>query len=177
MAKKILRYALHIAVVLMVFWLLSWFQARNLLTDRDTKQVSFISVNTLAEPTNRLIQLPIEGKVTVLYFFAPWCHVCKLSINNLETLKNVYKDDINVVPIALSYENIASVNDFLQARDFKLPAYLGSETLAAEFKVDVFPTYYVLNADGTISHSAVGYTTSMGLIVNTLMGEAKPDPS
>ena len=61
---------------------------------------------TLSGGSNALFK---QGKQTLVYFFAPWCQVCHLSIGNLEYLD---ESNVNIVRIALDYESVDAVKQF-----------------------------------------------------------------
>lgn len=105
-----------------------------------------------------------EAKPTLLYFFAPWCGVCHLSIGNLHDLKEHYEDDeLRIAIVALSYSHIDEVEAFLAQHEMEIPVLLGSEQTTQAFKINAFPTYYILNKEGQIVSRDMGYSSELGL--------------
>ena len=78
MLKNILIQTL---VVVFFFNVVSYLRETALL-DSDT-QVPEFSLMTVEGQT--MTQKDLEGKPTLIYFWAPWCSVCKHSLPNLES--------------------------------------------------------------------------------------------
>ena len=109
------------------------------------------------------LELPVEeGQVGVVYFFAPWCHVCRASMGNLDELLA----DGQVAwasAIALDYENTAQVQQFVDDLGIAMPVFLGAGPEIVNWKIRGYPTYFVIDANGRIDSSSVGYSTGLGL--------------
>jgi thiol-disulfide isomerase/thioredoxin len=113
------------------------------------------------------IVLKAQGKKTVLYFFAPWCQVCNLSIDNLQAIyqKN---PNIEVIAVALDFVDIEQVKQFTKNHQLTFPVALGNETIKADFKVKGYPSYYVLNEQNTVVGRSLGYSSEIGLYLRSL---------
>lgn len=110
----------------------------------------------------------LKGKPSILYFWAPWCSVCRVSMPNLESFHKDNADKINVVSIALSYETPAEVAQFVTDKKLTLPTLLGNTQTSQDFLIQGFPTYYVLDKNGVIKAKSMGYSSEVGLMVRTL---------
>ncbi|MGB1238366.1 MAG: redoxin domain-containing protein, partial [Pseudomonadales bacterium] len=101
-------------------------QQRDLLSDNEAAPQF-----ELAELyTGKSTALVTPGKPTLLYFFAPWCTVCKLSIGNLAFVT----EDIQVAAIALDYRSIEEVADFIDGKELSVPVLLGTSALSKAYK-------------------------------------------
>lgn len=69
-----------------------------------------------------------------------------------------------VVSVALAYQDRAQVQSYVGENDVDYPVWLGNDELATRLHIDSFPTVYFLDRQGRISGSAVGYTTTLGLL-------------
>lgn len=109
--------------------------------------------------------LPVKGKRTLVYFFAPWCGVCKLSAANLATVRAwTSAEDSDVLAVALDYETRADVQTFVDEHAVGVPVLLGTDAVRDAFRVTAYPTYYVLDAEGRVEHVSVGYSSLVGMV-------------
>ena len=152
-----LALAFDVAVLCMVFLAIHAWQTRDL------------PVNEPAPPT-RLALLDGEGRqaaiapgqVGVVYFFAPWCRVCRVSIGNLDDL--VARGGVAWgTLIALDYEDAGAVREFVDQTGVSLPVLMGDGQTARDWGIGAFPTYYVIDSEGRIHSRAVGYSTWLGM--------------
>ncbi len=124
----------------------------------------FDKVATLMGDT---VSLNATGKTKVLYFFAPWCQVCHVSIANLQ---DIYQnnENIEVVAIVMDYTGTEEVMAFTQQHQLTFPIALGSETIKDVFSITGYPSYYVLNEKNIITARSMGYSSQLGLYLRTL---------
>ena len=116
---------------------------------------------------NKTIELANINKTTVVYFFAPWCQICHASISNLQAVyeKN---DQINVIAIALDYVDEKEVFEFSSQHQLTFPIALGSEQIKAQYKIEGYPSYYVINEENIVIAKSLGYSSEIGLFLRTL---------
>lgn len=105
------------------------------------------------------------GKKTIIYFFAPWCAVCKASMDALNFFEG--SERVQAIAVGLDYDNAAELKPFQEK--LRAPVYAGSQLLQRQFKVDRYPTAYILNGDGSVAHIMVGYTSRFGIWIRTLL--------
>jgi len=151
-----------------VFQAISFFRETSMLsTDVElstSNSQSFDKVPTLMGET---VSLNSQGKTTILYFFAPWCQICHLSIGNLQSLyeKNEHLD---VVAVALDYSSIDEIMDFTKQHQLTFPVALGNEKIKHTYSISGFPSYYVINGQNTVVGKSMGYTSELGLYLRSL---------
>ena len=116
--------------------------ARNLLPESDAEVVPDFELQSLVGSSHRLHAS--DGAV-FLYFFAPWCTVCRFSISNLNDLpSSSTKNDAKVYAVALDWNNVGEVEGFAKTK-LEVPVLLGNRGTAKDFRIQAFPTYYVLD--------------------------------
>jgi thiol-disulfide isomerase/thioredoxin len=137
------------------------YQNRNLLEDDGSIQISaqnFIQLN------GDMYSLEPSDKKTLLYFFAPWCTVCKMSIGNLDVVDT---DDFNVVRVALDYQSVEEIHAFAKDAGVQGTVLLGGEPHKKRFNISGYPTYYILNENLQVIKHDMGYSTLLGLKLRT----------
>lgn len=157
----------NIVLFAIIFNGISFFRELSLLpTDGEVAAPTFslpvISANGVLDQ-QLFDKSQLDGKNTVVYFFAPWCGVCHASIGNLENLWQDKKADINVIAIALSYDSANEIAEFIADKNLTFPVLLGTNELMSEYQVKGFPSYYVFNDKGAITGKSQGYSTELGL--------------
>ena len=74
----------------------------------------------------------------------------------------------SIFAVALSYNGLQSIEAFLERNALDVPVLLGNSEILNSYRINAFPTVYVLNESGNIDSSTVGYTTTLGLWWRTL---------
>ena len=151
-------------ILTIVIAVTAW-QGRNLVP-KQTPAPSF-RLPALSGPPVALEDL--RGRRVLLFFFAPWCKVCDLSISNLNWVRRFWgSESISIFAVALSYNELQSVEAFLERNTLDVPVLLGTPELSNSYRINAFPTVYVINKSGNIDSSTVGYSTTLGLLWRTL---------
>jgi len=134
---------IQVLLIFIVFQAISFLRETSMLSTDVELTVSenqfFTQVPTLMGET---VSLNSQGKTTVLYFFAPWCQICHLSIGNLQALyeKNEHLD---VIAVVMDYTSVDEVMDFTKQHKLTFPIALGNEEIKHAFSISGFPSYYV----------------------------------
>ncbi len=149
----------QIFIILIVFYGVSAFQQRNMLPIDDSPAPYFSLEQLNGE--QRFTIKSLQGQTTVVYFFAPWCSICKLSMPNLQAAMD--DGDINAIAIALDYESKEQVADFVSQMQLNMPILLGSTNTAKQYKISAFPTYYVIDESLSITARSMGYSSELGI--------------
>jgi thiol-disulfide isomerase/thioredoxin len=159
---KLKRIKWHIwlrdaAVICVIIFAINAWQSKDML-DVDSSMV--IDTQLLVGLDGQTNVLMKSDKPTLIYFFAPWCKVCSLSIGNLEYLN---PDTINIVRVALDYSSIEAVKDFAESHNIASQILLGHAGLKRQFQIQGYPTYYILDKHQKIISKSYGYSTALGL--------------
>lgn len=163
--RKAVSLLLDVVLILAVFFAIHAWQTRNLPDDEPAPETIRALLDGSAE-----VSAIRPGEAGVVYFFAPWCFYCKTSIGNLDDLVADGRIAWGTA-VALDYENIAEVEEFIRETGVSLPVLLGDPRVAADWSVRAFPTYYVVDAEGRISSRSVGYSTRLGMWARAWMAK------
>lgn len=156
--KKHWQWPVFVVIILSVMF---WQQKDSLDTEGSVIAPAF----TLPTLDGELISSnTFTGKPTLYYFFAPWCSICDLSIENIQTLKTELEaEELNIVAIALDYQTKEEVVEFINNNPFPGTIVLGTQQQRTDYRVKGYPTYYIADSNGFIQWVSVGYSTSIGL--------------
>ena len=159
------RWLINGLLIFTIFVVVTAWQERNLVpvqTPAPSFQLPLLSGSTVTLED-------LRGRRVLLFFFAPWCKVCDISISNLNWVRRVLNEEsVSIFAVALSYKGLHSVEAFLERNTLDVPVLLGSSELLNTYHIHAFPTVYVLNESGNIDSSTVGYSTTLGLWWRTL---------
>ena len=165
--KKMPKWLYEVIFVITIVSAIFWYQSRNMLDKghqiAQIQTLGQINSDLTVELKSQKLALANSDKPTLVYFIAPWCGVCHLSIDNLQSLYSDYQNRVNLVVVALSYQSSQEVQNFVQQHELNFPVYLGDNSVSQEFNVSGFPSYYWLDEAGTVTAKAMGYTTETEL--------------
>ncbi len=157
-ARWWLRWPFDLAVLWLIVWGFGRYQARNLLDDR-TPAPAF-ALTDLDGQTRALADY--RGKTVVLLFFAPWCTVCSLESDNWARLKS-WRHDVEVLAVALSYEKPDEIVEFVGEDRGAYPVLYGNASVQRDYRVESFPTHYIIDPEGRVAWQGTGYTPTVTL--------------
>jgi thiol-disulfide isomerase/thioredoxin len=97
------------------------------------------------------------GKVVLLDFWTTWCPPCRADATALDKLYRKYGErDLAIVGISVS-EDRAIVEGFLKEHPHSFPVVLTTENeMPRPYQIGVFPTYIVINRDGSVESAVEG---------------------
>ena len=159
--RKRLVWIVEIFLFIAAFLAVSAWQARNLL-DTDRQAAPELLAQTLTGEPFDLSES--SQKATLVYFFAPWCHICAASSDNIRRLRRLRDEDsLSILVVALDWENVDDIREYAQRHELNVPVLIGDAKIAADWHVFGFPTYYVLDDQHRVVSRDFGYSTQLGL--------------
>ncbi|MCB1584522.1 MAG: TlpA family protein disulfide reductase [Xanthomonadales bacterium] len=156
---------MDVILVMLVLVSFSWWQNKDSLSAEGQIAPDF----TLTALDQSVYQLSrYRGREVLVYFFAPWCSICRLSADNLNNLRAVRSDDnLMIMMVALSYEHVDEVRTFVDDLNLQVPVLLGTKQQLTDYQIIGFPTYYVIDSQGKLQSKSIGYSTELGMRVRT----------
>lgn len=144
-----MRWLRDIGVVIVVFVALSWWQTRDFLPS-GTPAPALPGIAFAADDA------------TLVYFFAPWCGVCKVSAHNAALLEEWL--GAKVLLVGLDYDARDDVDAFIRAHDLgKQKLVYGDAAVRDAYKITAYPSFYIVGKDQNLAFGSVGYSTLLGM--------------
>jgi len=108
------------------------------------------------------------GRPLILHFWATWCPTCKLEAPAIESLSREYQ----VVTVAAESGSNDEIGAFMKEHGYTFPVLNDPDgSIRRYFKVKAFPTTFILDKNGEIVFTEVGYTSNVGLRVRMKLAE------
>ena len=160
-------FLLNAGLIVIVFFGVLGFQSRNML-DADGQVAPELQGTTL---TGQPYDLRDAGaRPALVYFFAPWCKICAASSGNLTRLRRWRDtDDIEIVAVALDWGRAEEVRDYVERHDLNVTVVLGDANVARQWRIQAYPSYYVLNSEHRVVRRDIGYSSQLGLWLRAWM--------
>lgn len=163
--RKALSWGLQILLLLVIVLVVSEWQARHLISR--SSPAPELSLRSLDGEAHSLAEA--RGKTVVLYFFAPWCSVCRYSSHNIVALRRARSEqDVAIYAVGLSWDRADDVARFAQEHGLNVPVLLGNDDVQRRFNIQSFPTIYIVDEEGQVQDRVIGYTTELGLRLRSL---------
>ena len=100
--KKIISFVLQSLLMIVAVFFISKYQSRNLISSGEI--APNIKLKTIEGKDYDLSK--VNSQKTIIYFFAPWCTVCRFSSHNIVALRKAKTNsEMEVIAIALSWKN------------------------------------------------------------------------
>lgn len=153
---------LNAAVLIGVFVVVMAYQSRNMLATGEQAAPELRGM-TLDGKSYDLANA--RSRPALVYFFAPWCKVCAASAGNLDRLRR-WRDvtELEMVAVALDWGSAEEVRAYVDRHGLDLPVVLGDSSVARDWQIYAFPSYYVLDGEHRIARRDVGYSSQLGLL-------------
>jgi len=88
----------------------------------------------------------LDGKATILHFWATWCPYCKVLQPKLVELEKKYQHQgVKLVAISFNEDDGALPQDELAARGYSFPTAVNGDEVAMLYGVKGTPTTYFIN--------------------------------
>lgn len=114
-----------------------------------------------------------KGKVVVLDFWGSWCGPCRQELPKFEALYRRYRGNPNVAFVGVNWERVQSAEmhlalakRYMEENKYTFPMVYDHDRVAVEgYKLEAFPTVFLIDKSGTIRYRDVGYTPGIDAII------------
>ncbi len=149
MVKNVLTGLLLVAVLVLV------------LSFRDRSLVSGQAPVIAAKVFNQNKLHDVNAKSpSLIYFWATWCGICKSIQGAMQTVLQQYPG----ITVAMKSGNEQNIRQYLRAQSLDWPYVVDEQgQISDEYGVVGVPTIFILDGNGEIRFTAVGYSSTWGL--------------
>ena len=99
---------------------------------------------------NKFNTKELAGKVIVVNFWFINCPPCRMEIPQLNAMVESYKDNKDVVFIAVALDEKYELVDFLKTTPFKYNIIDRGRYIASSYNINLFPTHVVVDKQGKV---------------------------
>ncbi len=113
-----------------------------------------------------------KGKVYVINFWFINCPPCRAEIPDLNDIVEKYKDNKDVVFIAICLDDSERIKTFLKLFPFNYHIIEDGRYIAGRYGVHLYPTNLVVNREGKVAYSSVSNQSSNEYWISKTIDEA-----
>ncbi|VAX00516.1 Membrane protein, suppressor for copper-sensitivity ScsD [hydrothermal vent metagenome] len=149
-----LKYSLEILIILAVFYAISLYKKQDLVKGNAP---SFNEVFLNGKPVKLA---DYQGNAVLIHFWATWCPVCRLEQDSIEAISK----DHDIITIAMNSGEADKIQAFMTKNNLSFPVIIDDDgILSRRYGITGVPTSIIVNPEGIIEYSEIGYTTNWGL--------------
>lgn len=94
----------------------------------------------------------LDGKPTVVVFWATWCSYCKAFMPELRAIHDAYgADRINILTINAKEDGTGDPADYIARLRFPSIAVRDGDAIAADYDVEFIPGLMIVDPDGVVA--------------------------
>ena len=114
----------------------------------------------------------LRGKVVMLNFWFIGCPPCRAEIPELNKLVELYKDNPNVVFLAVALDARYDIRTFLKTSPFNFDIIDDGRSIADIYKIHLYPTSVILDKEGKVAFHTVSFAVNSPYWMKKTINEA-----
>ena len=114
----------------------------------------------------------LRGKVVMLNFWFIGCPPCRAEIPELNKLVELYKDNPNVVFVAVALDARYDIRNFLKTTPFNFDIIDDGRSIADIYKIHLYPTSVILDKEGKVEFHTVSFAANSPYWMKKTINEA-----
>jgi len=114
----------------------------------------------------------LRGKVVMLNFWFIGCPPCRAEIPELNKLVELYKDNPNVVFLAVALDPRWDIRTFLKTSPFNFDIIDDGRSIADIYKIHLYPTSVILDKEGKVAFHTVSFAANSPYWMKKTINEA-----
>lgn len=148
---KIIR---DVIILVMIIMAVSLYMQRNAV-DGQAPAIDGVLLNN-----DRVVLAQLRGKPVLIHFWATWCGICRFEQNSID---NIAKDH-QVISIAMSSGEKNELKAYIKENRLNFPVLNDPYAeLSGKYGVQGVPASFIVDAQGQIRFTEIGYTSEWGL--------------
>lgn len=169
MFTRVRSIGLQVLLLALLMFAIHTWQTRNLLpTQSQSPQFMLPVLSGGLEPLWK------PNTTTLLYVWAPWCNMCRYSIDNLNAIEDRYEQkQVRVITLVQDYQSLNEVRKFQKETQLQQKVLLGNQHSIQHLRIGAYPTYYIIDGNGKILSRSVGYSSAAGLKIRSWLYQHK----
>lgn len=147
------RWLRDIALLLLVFFLIQWWQSRDLKAGPAPPLAGHLVDGSP-------YQLDVDTGPVLVHFWATWCPVCRLEQGSIDDISR----DMPVMTVATTSGPAGELAEYLREHGLTMPVLIDEEgEIARAWGVNGVPATFIVDSSGDISYAGMGYSTELGM--------------
>lgn len=114
----------------------------------------------------------LQGKVVVLNFWFVNCSPCRMEIPELNKLVANYKDNNDVIFLAVALDSRSDIKEFLSNTPYDYHIISDGRPITSQYGITSYPTNVVLDRQGKVSFHTTGFSPKTVSVVKSSIDEA-----
>jgi len=149
-----IKYSLELLVILIIFYSI------KLYKQQDVAQGIAPTFNEVFLDGRQVSLSNYQGKAVLIHFWASWCQICTYEQNSIEAISK----DHDIITIAMNSGEADEIQAHMKKNKLSFPVIIDEDgILAQQYGITGVPTSIIVNAQGIIEYTEIGYTTNWGL--------------